>query len=576
MKQPKNAANRYLWFRDSAVIWFRMAVPSEYRSFVGKALIAESLGTTDVREARVRAGKRRAELLEGWGAVEPMPRRKPTREELEAFAVEAGYDMVVEYGDARRKMLAGGNHAQWSRHEQRIAINSQTARRMAATGNASLVRDAADIIIADRQWDLPRDGDGYGELCQLLMNARVAAAETDALRVNGDLEAEHPNTLVERVRKRGQTKSKPGETLLEQFEKWAAERLEKGRKRVDTVNQDRKKIEQFADFVGRDRAIASITAAEVFDYREILRDLPPKWASKKAFKGLSMHDAAKRAREQKMPFTSYTTVNSHLSVISPLYKWLAKQPAWVGLVNPCDGLFHDDVKGKNPRPPFSTKALNTLLASPLFTGFLGEGQEHKPGEMQTDDWRKWVLLATMFTGARVGEIAQLRIGDVHEDRGVWLVHIREEEAEGLTTKNRKGHAVPLHSKLIAMGFIAFVERERAARGDNAPLFTGIKRNSRGHWGAVSRWYRDYFEAIGVKCGSDGIGPHSFRHTMTDRLRSEAELLDGEIAVILDHSTKTTTGGYGVLPQGTIKKLKGWIEAVTWDGVVFDHLIAEHS
>ena len=84
--------------------------------------------------------------------------------------------------------------------------------------------------------------------------------------------------------------------------------------------------------------------------------------------------------------------------------------------------------------------------------------------------------------------------------------------------------------------------------------------------------RKYLAAIGVKTGADGIGAHSFRHTLADRLRSEAELLDNQIAVCLGHSTKSTTGGYGELSQGTVNMLRAYMEAVRFDGVNFDHLL----
>jgi integrase len=75
-----------------------------------------------------------------------------------------------------------------------------------------------------------------------------------------------------------------------------------------------------------------------------------------------------------------------------------------------------------------------------------------------------------------------------------------------------------------------------------------------------------------KQGGDGLGAHSFRHTLSDRLRVEAELLDSEIAVCLGHNQKTTTSGYGQLSQGTVTMLKGWVDGVRFDGVDFEHLV----
>jgi integrase len=569
----------YLWFRpNTSLIWFSRAVPKEYVEAEGRKQIQFSLKIADRKEAAAMARCIASEQDARWGLLQPRQphpttRKIPSVEELEEAAVLAAYEFEVTAADEGRRNLRGKGPIMWQGHRNWVRADLDEQARMTATHDYSNVETIAQQVIEATGFEIAPGDAAYERLCDLLNKQLLNAMKVNVERTDGNIDFETHDPVVRRVRERNAAKAKPGETILELFERWAAERLAKKQKRLDTVNQDRKKIEQFAAFVGVDRAVDSITAEEVFEYRETLRNLPPKWAANKALKGLPIREAAKRSRELGLPNTAFTTVNLHLSTISPLYKWLAGQPAWVGLANPCNGLFHDGVKGKNPRPPLSTAALNKILSSPLFTGFLADDHENKPGNVHADDWRRWILLATMFTGARLGEIAQLRICDVREDRGVWLVQISEEEKDGLTTKNRKGHLVPVHSKLIALGFLAFVERQRAERANDAPLFTGIERNSRGHFGKVAHWYRDYFEAIGVKNGKDGIGAHSFRHTLTDRLRGEAELLDGQIAVILDHSTKTTTGGYGALPQGTVTMLKGWIESVRFDGVDFSHLIS---
>lgn len=581
MKSTPNPANRYLWFRpDSSVIWFRMAVPKKFRDAVGKAMIAEPLDTNDKRIARIKAHTRRAELLQEWGAIPAM--HTPTPEELESIAVSVGFDTLTEFEDSRRRGLAGASKEEWQRFARRAEINQETARHLAATGDASLVSDLADIAIAELRLDLPAESEGYRKLCELLNAARLAAVETSALRTAGDIEAEHASKLVGRVRDRAAAKAKPGETIMELFERMAEEQLAKDELRPDTANQNRKVLQLFAEFVGQDRAIESITPQEVGDFRDARRDVPPKWGMKREFRGLSLREAADKARGLELPKTSFVTVNRELSTISPLFKWLRGQPRWRGVLgNPCDGLFYQKVKGKNPRPPYGTEALNKILGSPLFTGFLADDKEHLPGNLHADDWRNWIPLVAMFTGARAGEIAQLRVCDVREEHGTWFVHMIEDSKAGLTVKNRKRRVAAVHTRLVALGFVAFVERRREIAGDEAPLFPELIENDRKQIGAEpSAWWRDYLARIGVKDtsaeGGDGFGLHSFRHELADRLRSEAELLDNEVAVCLGHSIKSTTGGYGRVPQGTVKMMRNWIEAVRWEGVKFEPIASQSS
>lgn len=582
MKSAAASADRYLWFRpQSRFIWFRMAVPKEARGLAGKNVIQCSLGTGDRREALILAGKKRAELFEEWGLVSAPSVPPVSRGYLDplAIAVKTGFDGMLAALEANRKTWPANDEEYSALLAQRDADLRRLTRRL-QDGDLTHWEGVADRKISAERLALPKDSEAYSAFVRALAEGSIDALGKFNREASGDLDAAPRSEIVRQVKAKEAATAKAGETLLELFELWAAEMLAKGEKRADTINQDRKAIKQFAAFVGADRDVRSITPLEVAEYRDTMRQLPPKWMSKRELRDLDMRAAAALARASNMPQMAFTNCNKHLSTISPLYKWLAAQPKWAGLRNPVDGLYYDGVKGKNPRPPFKTAALNKMLGSPLFTGFLADGREHVPGNMQADDWRCWIPLVCLFTGARLGEIAQLRTGDVRKERGVWFIHIRHEEKEGLTTKSGKSRFAAVHPILEKIGFLAFHERqlERAGGDLEAPLFPELAPNARGQIsGTPSRWWRDYLTAIGVKDdsveGGDGIGSHSFRHTLADRLRSEAEILDDQVEVCLGHNQKTVTSGYGELPQGTVTMFQAWMNAVRFDGVDFSHLIA---
>lgn len=551
----------------------RVQVPIPWRSAVGKKEVLRSLGTGDRRVAARLAPKVVADLYADWQR-EAGGASVPSLADPKADVTRLAFDSMLSAMEAGRKAWPVDDDDYAAMLAKREADRRRMARRL-QDQDLEQWEAIADRAIGNRGMTVAKDSDDYKSIVQAIAEATIDAVGVFVRRTGGELEAAPQSTAVREAKAKHAAKAKPGETIMELFELWGAEMLAKGEKRPDTVNQDRKVIEQFAAFVGTDREVRSITPQEVFEYREALRDLPPKWASKRELRGLNMRTAAALAREKGMAQTAYTTVNKHLSTISPLYKWLAGRPKWAGMRNPCDGLFHAKVKGKNARPPFSTATLNKILTSPLFTGFLTDGNEHVPGDMLADDWRRWVPLVCMFSGARIGEIAQLRIGDVTQQCQVWFVHIREDEDSGLKTKSRKSRFAAVHPMLERIGFLAFHQRRLETTGGDldAPLFPELESNTRGQIsGTPSRWWRDYLEAIGVKDGADGLGAHSFRHTLADRLREEAELLDNEVAVCLGHSVKTTTSGYGRLPQGTVNMLKGWMDAVRFEGVDFSHLL----
>jgi integrase len=80
---------------------------------------------------------------------------------------------------------------------------------------------------------------------------------------------------------------------------------------------------------------------------------------------------------------------------------------------------------------------------------------------------RWVPWLCAYTGARPGEITQLRGADVIEQNGVHAIRITPEAG---SVKTGKARVVPLHEHLISQGFLDFVKS--SGRG---PLFSSEPR-----------------------------------------------------------------------------------------------------
>src|SRR6266436_4317220 len=76
--------------------------------------------------------------------------------------------------------------------------------------------------------------------------------------------------------------------------------------------------------------------------------------------------------------------------------------------------------------------------------------------------RRWVPWVCAYSGARAGEITQLRGQDVIERDGVKALRITPDAGP---VKTRKARTVPLHEHLIAQGFLDFVDSK-----GKGPLF----------------------------------------------------------------------------------------------------------
>lgn len=87
-----------------------------------------------------------------------------------------------------------------------------------------------------------------------------------------------------------------------------------------------------------------------------------------------------------------------------------------------------------------------------------------------DAARRWVPWLCAYTGARAGEVTQLRGKDVAKHGNIWAIQITPEAG---TVKTSKPRTVPLHEHLIAQGFIKFAR----AKGDE-PLFYNTTSRSK--------------------------------------------------------------------------------------------------
>ena len=101
---------------------------------------------------------------------------------------------------------------------------------------------------------------------------------------------------------------------------------------------------------------------------------------------------------------------------------------------------------------FTNDEINTILSAALAVQPRSKG----------DAAKRWCPWLAAYSGARMGELTQLRGVDVVERDGIHAMKISPEAG---TTKSGKARMVPLHEHLIEQGFLAFVK----ANG-NGPLF----------------------------------------------------------------------------------------------------------
>lgn len=563
----------------SSYLYLRVLIPTALQASVGKKEVLRSLKTADPILAEQRATKIRAELYAEWcpsmppAAIEAdrgsLPSIRPDNIAMIREANKAGYELHFKNLAVRRREMAHASREDFAKYKKKKAEVVELYAQQLATMNLENWEPIADRLIELRGWDLERNQSDYIEFVRLIAEAFMDASRSDLERDEGRPAPQPTAPVVIAARKLLSETAAAGETMMDLFALYAGQRVNEGLKRPDGIKQDRMVVGLFSTFVGAQRSVASITAAEARDFRNILGKLPVNAAKRKEFSGMGLREIAIKNSGTTHKVLSAVTQARYLSTLSPFFSWLKSE---VYIENqPFDGLHLRVPKRRNPRPPFSINQFNDILKSPLYAGFEQTGKEHLPGSDKADDWRHWFPLICMLTGARAGEVAQLRVDNVNQEFGVWMISITEDDRTNQRTKNRKSRVVAVHSKLIDIGFLEFCERQavRAAKDSCPFLFPDLVVGPDDQFGdRPSRWFRDYLVNIGIKKDGDGLGAHSFRHAMTDELR-KADYSNDEIgAKVLGHSNSSVTAGYGVIRVGTAAKFKEIIDAAAFEGVDF--------
>jgi integrase len=156
--------------------------------------------------------------------------------------------------------------------------------------------------------------------------------------------------------------------------------------------------------------------------------------------------------------------------------------------------------------------------------------------------KRWVPWLCAYTGARPGEITQLRGSDVVNQDGIPALRITPDAG---AVKGRKARIVPLHEHLIAQGFLKFVSDHGAG-----PLFYNpVKRRDesdakRKKPRSVQARQRLAAWVRGLGVTDTELSPnHAWRHTFK-QFADRAGITERTSDYITGHANKSIGAGYG--------------------------------
>jgi integrase len=188
-------------------------------------------------------------------------------------------------------------------------------------------------------------------------------------------------------------------------------------------------------------------------------------------------------------------------------------------------------KDSEARAPFTSEELQCIFLSEDFKSAKNRGQTRSP-------YMFWLPVIGLHTGARIEELAGLRLEDVKQEGDVWVLDINVKHRR---LKNKSSiRQIAIHPTVLELGFLDYVERRR--KQGHAYLFPelGVRQGRKGM--TASNYFGRYLDRLGITARDKVF--HSFRHNLLNRCKQQG--IDLAVAQeIAGHANETMTYGlYG--------------------------------
>jgi integrase len=446
---------------------------------------------------------------------------------------------------------AGLSDREIFKREHELSESLPDAMSALAKGDTTHVRLDVDELLEAFQINLDRKSLSYRQLGMAVLRARVKALQ-DIKRRNAGEPIETPAFSIDTV-----SVPAAGGTLGSALEGWEKERA----RPAGTVHEYKRAVGMFIQLHG-DLRVAEIRKSHARTFREALQLVPN--VRRGDLRTASLPELSKWGRKHpEAAKVSAGTVNKQLGAVQAIAGWAHH-----------NGVIPDDVAWSDPfhkmrveeqqsgRGPFATRELQAIFDAPLFTR--GDSPAGAKGTAGV-----WLPLLALFSGARQGELAGLKASDVREEAGTPLLFIVADRKAGKRLKTKVSErAIPLHPKLVQLGFLEFVA-ERRHEGEHAWLFPDVAPDKGRALSGWSKWWGRYLRnTVGIK-NSDRVF-HSFRHGVKDALRRGGVDVEAREA-LLGHSgsTSAVSRGYGaneMLERWGVQVLRDAVSKINYAGL----------
>lgn len=446
----------------TGVYYFRKAVPADLKRILGKSEVKQSLGTKDPAQARELFSAVAAQVAAEWKVLRAEPAALTRKQELALagrwylwFTAQHEQDpgdgaegwrlLADQFEDARQVGIGAPDEPDDPSRPKGVQARVESF----LIGNAR----TADFLVSE---GVALSAEGRTSFLRALEPQFFAALRLLSRWSEGDYRPDlHPEQFPQ-LKLTPAAPLTPAVTLTSLFDGWAAERQPPQKTRYSW----RKVLDQFQTHLGHEDALR-IARADLLSWKDALI------AEGKSLK---------------------TVKDSKLAPVRAILQWAADNERLGD--NPAKDIKVASKQRGGGRRGFSDEEARMILRAAL--------ADERP-------LYRWVPWLCALTGARISEICQLRGVDVMQQDGYRVLRLTWDAGD---LKNQGSErVVPLHSALVAMGFLDFAK----ARGAGA-LFAEVTPDRFGNRGGnatkvLGRWVRD---TLGLD--DERLGPnHSWRH-----------------------------------------------------------------
>ncbi|EMZ5625492.1 site-specific integrase [Enterobacter roggenkampii] len=480
----------------------RKAVPRHLQGILNKREIKFTLDTKDVREARERAP---AKIIQ----IDMMLRLAEKQLEAEESLTDADIEMIA---DVWASSTMQNDELIRERYVVEDVLNGKTG--MFHSPENDIIHDWLEDrerkpLYKSETWQAERDE----SICKLMAVELDEALEYTPVVLTplwrkrlawrlAERRSDLTNVYLLNLRPRLYAKSRGLDSLPVEKTKTLTfadlfERYKEHVKHHEPLRAEKRIIayttsaNRFIEFIGL-KAAEDITVTDLADFRNLLEKLPSR--PSKAVRLIPLHKQVEAEGEKISP----VRVENIMKELSSVFRVAVEDGKLTD--NPLSKLKkRKAIAGPAIIRSYSRDEIRRIFSLPVF-----HGEDTPHGAMAY-----WIPIILYYCGARVEEIAQLRKGDIVEVDGTPCFRLTMGEGQSIKMGNTR--QFPIHSHLLELGFLDFVQ------SCTYQLFAEKSEVNGSYSYNYGRWWGNYIREHGLT--RNGIKPtHSFRHSLVTLFR----------------------------------------------------------